>query len=185
MAGGASDSAIRQKLAKKATQAGILHANDLLQLIWGENSSELRQLWGTPPQVRAKLLIMAKNSDHVLDPGKFFTADSVFDNDPWGKFTGSKAADPLANSSTSSSSKASSKPISCTMSFARIMKTMASRPLLLVASIPETDSSVTRRVCWTPPIVNMLVSIIMLNLFLIPPFIELTFAPLLLKLGPL
>eukprot|EP00971_Amphidinium_carterae_P206126 4090713-Amphidinium_carterae.1 len=85
MAGGASDSAIRQKLAKKANQAGVQHANDLLQLIWGDNSSELRQLWGTPPQVRAKLLVMAKNSDHVLDPGKFFPADSVFDNDPWGK----------------------------------------------------------------------------------------------------
>eukprot|EP00971_Amphidinium_carterae_P323558 6430102-Amphidinium_carterae.1 len=41
MAGGDSDSAIRQKLAKKATQAGVQHANDLLQLIWGDNSSEL------------------------------------------------------------------------------------------------------------------------------------------------
>eukprot|EP00971_Amphidinium_carterae_P349397 6490997-Amphidinium_carterae.2 len=111
MTGGASDSAIRQKLAKKATQAGISQANDLLQLLWGENrnSSELRQLWGTPPQVRARLLVMAKNSDHVLDPGKFFTPDSVFDNDPWGKFTGNKAADSLANSSSSSSSKGLSK----------------------------------------------------------------------------
>eukprot|EP00971_Amphidinium_carterae_P078930 1561800-Amphidinium_carterae.1 len=93
MAGGASDSAIRKKLAKKATQAGVQHANDLLQLIWGDNSSDLRQLWGAPPQVRAKLLVMAKNSDHVLDPGKYFTADPVFDNDPWGKFAGSKATD--------------------------------------------------------------------------------------------
>eukprot|EP00971_Amphidinium_carterae_P045796 901058-Amphidinium_carterae.1 len=80
MAGGASDSAIRQKLAKKARKAGVLHANDFLQLVW--------------------------------DPGKFFPADPVFENDPWGKFTGSKPGDPLANSSSSSSgSKPSSKAI--------------------------------------------------------------------------
>eukprot|EP00971_Amphidinium_carterae_P290595 5770176-Amphidinium_carterae.1 len=109
MAGGASDSAIRQKLTKKANQAGVQHANDLLQLIWGDNSAELRQLWGTPSQIRAKLLVMAKNSDHVLDPGKFFPADTVFDNDPWGKFVGNKPTDPLATSSSTSSSKGTSK----------------------------------------------------------------------------
>eukprot|EP00971_Amphidinium_carterae_P188488 3741417-Amphidinium_carterae.1 len=52
---------------------------------------------------------MAKNSDHVLDPGKFFPPDSVFDNDPWGKFAGGKATAPLATPSTSSSSKGTSK----------------------------------------------------------------------------
>eukprot|EP00971_Amphidinium_carterae_P288133 5720271-Amphidinium_carterae.1 len=109
MAGGASDSAIRQRLAKKANQAGVQHSNDLLQLIWGGNAAELRQLWGTPAQIRAKLLVMAKNSDHVLDPGKFFPADTVFDNDPWSKFAGSKPTDPLATSTSSSSAKGTSK----------------------------------------------------------------------------
>eukprot|EP00971_Amphidinium_carterae_P256113 5085017-Amphidinium_carterae.2 len=58
---------------------------------------------------------------------------------------------------------------------------MALRPLLLQVSILETDCSDTLKVCWTQPTVNMLVLIILLNLFLIPPFIELSSAPLLLK----
>eukprot|EP00971_Amphidinium_carterae_P044946 883781-Amphidinium_carterae.1 len=96
--GGASDSALKQKLAKKVTQAGVQHAQDLIQLIWGDNASELRQLWGPAPEVRAKLLAMARNSDHVLDLGKFFPADPVFEGDPWSKFTGAKAGESTASS---------------------------------------------------------------------------------------
>eukprot|EP00971_Amphidinium_carterae_P349330 6490965-Amphidinium_carterae.1 len=89
--GGASDSAIKQKLAKKVSQAGVQHAQDLIQLIWSDNASELRQLWGSAPEVRSKLLAMARNSDHVLDLGKFFPTDPVFEGDPWSKFSASKA----------------------------------------------------------------------------------------------
>eukprot|EP00971_Amphidinium_carterae_P182598 3623733-Amphidinium_carterae.1 len=52
---------------------------------------------------------MAKNSDHVLDPGKFFLADSVFDNDPWEKFVVGKVVAPSATHSTSTNSKGTSK----------------------------------------------------------------------------
>eukprot|EP00971_Amphidinium_carterae_P217350 4314958-Amphidinium_carterae.1 len=101
--GGASDSAIKQKLAKKVMQAGVQHAHDLIQLVWGDNASELRQLWGSAPEIRAKLLAMARNSDHVLDPGKFFPADPVFEGDPWSKFNGSKAAESTTSSAKSKS----------------------------------------------------------------------------------
>eukprot|EP00971_Amphidinium_carterae_P350814 6491755-Amphidinium_carterae.1 len=101
--GGASDSAIKQKLAKKVAQAGVQHAQDLIQLIWSANAPELRQLWGSAPEVRAKLLTLARNSDQVLDLGKFFPADPVFEGDPWSKSTGSKAGE-------STTSTAKSKP---------------------------------------------------------------------------
>eukprot|EP00971_Amphidinium_carterae_P288089 5719360-Amphidinium_carterae.1 len=41
---------------------------------------------------------MARNSDHVLDLGKFFPADPVLDSDPWSKFTGAKAGESPASS---------------------------------------------------------------------------------------
>eukprot|EP00971_Amphidinium_carterae_P254862 5059325-Amphidinium_carterae.1 len=58
---------------------------------------------------------------------------------------------------------------------------MASRSLLLEMSIPVTDSSDIPKAFWIPPIVNTLALIIMLNPFLILPFIELTSALLLMK----
>eukprot|EP00971_Amphidinium_carterae_P160424 3180085-Amphidinium_carterae.1 len=109
LAGGASDSAIKQKLAKKASQAGVNHAQDLLQLVWGENAAELRQLWGSAPEVRAKLLAMARNSTQVMDPGKYFPVDPVFEGDPWSKFTGGKPADSMSTSASSSKSKPPTK----------------------------------------------------------------------------
>eukprot|EP00971_Amphidinium_carterae_P067467 1335996-Amphidinium_carterae.4 len=77
LVGGASDSAIKMKLSKKASQAGVNHAQDLIQLVWSENAAALRQLWGSPTEIRVKLLGMAQNSTQILDPGKSSSSSSL------------------------------------------------------------------------------------------------------------